>query len=277
MQQASLPNGTGLPLGSTANLWQATPRPPFYPEIATLLFDHRRSDLKEFILAIQGTSAYVLQGTDIERQPKATNPMSPAKTLPDAILETIVTRLAALFLSGAAGDMAAARQAAAQMLTAYHPQTEDELRLAANIVGFSFHALEALGQAATPDMPLTKILRLRGSAVSLSRESHKAQRRLNQLQKARREGIPAQPAETRPEPAQPEPRIEKALDLIEDTRAITVAASAEGLTWTQAYQQRHRDTRIAASLKRAEARIAAQANIAALGAISAHRAMAQAV
>jgi hypothetical protein len=203
--------------------------------------------------------------------------MSLAKTLPGAILETIVTRLAALFLTGAAGDMTAARQAAAQMLGAYHPQTEDELRLAANIVGFSFHALEALGQAATPDMPLTKILRLRGSAVSLSRESHKAQRRLDQLRKARREGIPAQPAETQPQPAQPEPRIEKALDLIEDTRAITVAAKAEGLTWTQAYEQHQRNLRIAASLKRAEARVAAQANIAALGAISDHRATAQAI
>jgi hypothetical protein len=56
--------------------------------------------------------------------------MSPApslaKTLPGAILETIVTRLAALFLAGAAGDMTAARQAAAQMLSAYHSETEVE-------------------------------------------------------------------------------------------------------------------------------------------------------
>jgi hypothetical protein len=212
--------------------------------------------------------------TNIERQPKATNPMSLAKTLPAAVLGTILTRLAALFLTGAAGDMAAAREAAAQMLAAYHPQTEDELRLAANTIGFSFHALEALGQAATPDMPLAKILRLRGSAVSLSRESFKAQRRLDQLQNARREGIQA---ETQPEPAQPEPKIEKALDLIEDTRTISVAAKAHGLTWTQAYEQRQRDQRIAASLKRAEARVAAQANVAALGRISGRQATAQAV
>ena len=80
-------------------------------------------------------------------------PMSPrslpapclAKTLPGAILETILIPLSALFLAGAAGDMTAARQAAARMLSAYHAETEDELRLAANIVGFSFHALEALG------------------------------------------------------------------------------------------------------------------------------------
>jgi hypothetical protein len=186
-----------------------------------------------------------------------------ANTLPHAVVETVLTHLAALFLTGAAGDSTAARQAAAQMLAACDPQTEDELRLAANIVGFSFHALEALGQAATPDTPLTKILRLRGGAVSLSRESHKAQRRLDQLQKARREGIPA---ETQPESAQPEPKIERAIDLIEDTRTVTAAAKTKGLTWTQAYEQRQRDIRIAASLKRAEARVAAQANAAALSA-----------
>jgi hypothetical protein len=71
--------------------------------------------------------------------------MSLATTLPAAILETILTRLAALFLTGAAGDLTAARQAAAQMLGAYRRETEDEFRIAANIIGFSFHALEALG------------------------------------------------------------------------------------------------------------------------------------
>ena len=197
-----------------------------------------------------------------------------AKTLPDAILETVVTRIAPLFLAGSAGDMTAARQAAAQMLSAYHPETEDELRLAANIVSFSFQALEALGQAATPVMPLTRILRLRGSAVSLSRESHKAQRRLDKLQAARRAGIPA---ETQPNPAKSEPKIEKALDLIQNTRTIVAAAKTKGLTWTQAYEQRQRDIRIAASLKRAEARVAAQANTAALAAVSDHRAATQAV
>jgi hypothetical protein len=185
-----------------------------------------------------------------------------ATVLPAAILETILTRLAALFLTGAGGDLTTARQAAAQMLGAYRPGTEDEVRIAANIIGFSFHAIEALSQAAAPDLSITRILRLRGSAVSLSRESQKAERRLDQLQNARRQGIPAQPAET----AQPEPKIEEALDLIEDTNKITMAAKAGGLTWTQAYEQRQREARIAASLKRAEARVAAQAVIPTSGA-----------
>jgi hypothetical protein len=184
-----------------------------------------------------------------------------ATTLSAAILDTILGRLALLFLSGAAGDLTAARNAAARMLAAYHPQTEDELRLAAEIVGFSFHALEALAQAAGPDMPLTRILRLRGSAVSLSRESHKAQRRLDHLQKARRTGSPAAtetPQPTQTQPSQSQPKIEKALDLIAETRKVAAVAKATGQTWTQAYQQRQRAKGIANNLKKNQARHAAQ-------------------
>jgi hypothetical protein len=192
--------------------------------------------------------------------PEAQAPMSLATTLAAtlsaAILDTILGRLALLFISGAAGDLTAARNAAAQMLAAYHPQTEDELRLAAEIVGFSFHALEALGQAAGPDMPLTRILRLRGSAVSLSRESHKAQRRLDHLQKARRTGSPA--ATEALQPPQTPPKIDKALDLIQETRKVAAVAKATGQTWTQAYQQRQRAKGIANNLKKNQARHAAQ-------------------
>jgi hypothetical protein len=193
--------------------------------------------------------------------------MSLATVVPAAILETILTHLAALFLTGAAGDLTAARDAAARMLGAHHPETEDELRLAATVTAFSFNALEALSQASVPDIPISRVLRLRGSAVSLSREAQKAERRLDQLQTARQQGIPAQQAESHPNPALSEPKIEKALDLIEDTRKIAVAAKASGQTWTQAYEQRQRDARITASLKRAEARVAAQAEIATSGAI----------
>jgi hypothetical protein len=189
--------------------------------------------------------------------------MSLPATIAPAIQDTVIARLAPLFLTGANGDVAAARGAAAQMLAAHKPETPDELSLAADIISLQLHTLEALSYAATPDLSLSKIFRLRGSAVSLSRESFKAQRRLDQLQKARREGIPA---ETQLESAQPEPKIERAIDLIEDTRTVTAAAKTKGLTWTQAYEQRQRDIRIAASLKRAEARVAAQANAAALSA-----------
>ena len=186
--------------------------------------------------------------------------MSAQATLPTAILETVLIRLAALFMTGAAGDPAAARHAALQMLAAYHPETPEELRLAASIIAFSFQSLEALAQAATPDMPLTRILRLRGGAVTLSRESAKAERRLAQLQTARQTAVPPHQPEIHPEPAEPAPQVEKSVALVQETAEIAVAAQANNQTWTQAQDERQREARIAASLQRAEARIAALAN-----------------
>jgi hypothetical protein len=182
--------------------------------------------------------------------------MSLNPNLPVAILNTILARLALLFLSGAADNTAAARDAAIRMLAEYQPETEDELRLAAQIVGFSFHALAALGQATAADIPLNRVLRLRGSAVSLSRESHKAQRRLDLIQDARR----AQPDAT-PQPAPPEPpaRIENAIALIEETGKVQAVAKATGLTWSQAFRQRARDQRLAEKHKKHQ--IAAAATV----------------
>jgi len=178
--------------------------------------------------------------------------------IPPAILDTILANLTLIFLAGAQGDETAARNAAAQMLAAYSPETAAELRLAANIVSFSFHALEALSQSATPDMPLTRVLRLRGSAVSLSRESHKAERRLEQVQKGRRDGIPAQS-----EPVvQSTPVADKALDLIADTRIVTAAAQQTQQTWTQAYRQRQRDQNLAKRLSTPAPRAAIDPSVA---------------
>jgi hypothetical protein len=114
------------------------------------------------------------------------------------------------------------------MLAACYPETQDEPRLAAEIISFSFQALEALSHAAGPDISLNHKLRLRGSAVSLSRESHKAQRKLDQLQKARR--ATPRPAEI-PAPAAP---------------PVKPAA----LTWTQAYEKRQTAKRIARNLEK---------------------------
>ncbi|WP_428491307.1 hypothetical protein [Rhodopila sp.] len=141
-------------------------------------------------------------------------------------------------------------------------------------MAFSFQSLEALSQAATADMSLTRILRLRGSAVTLSRESAKAERRLGELQTARRSAPATQPTATQPtatqptatqpletQPEIPQPRIEKAIALIQDTAEIAATAEASNQTWDQAHEQRQRDARIAASLQRAEARVAALASV----------------
>jgi hypothetical protein len=120
--------------------------------------------------------------------------MSFPATIAQSILDTVIGRLAVLFLAGACGDMLVARHSASQMLAAYKPETPDELGLAAEIVSLQFHTIEALSYASDPELSLNKILRLRGGAVSLSRESHKARRKLDQLQLARRAGTTAQPA-----------------------------------------------------------------------------------
>ena len=178
--------------------------------------------------------------------------MSLIPSLPAAILDTVLGRLAIFFLTSTAGDMIAARHAAQQMLAAYHPETPGELSLAAEIVSFSFHALETLGQAADPDMSLNRKLRLRGSAVSLSREAHKSQRKLDQLQKARHAGIPTQPVQTQDSPAEAVPcEIDATPARPKMSRSETPAkARNPGQTWTQAYQQRQAAKRIAENLKK---------------------------
>ncbi|MGD0105550.1 MAG: hypothetical protein ABSC06_16135, partial [Rhodopila sp.] len=144
-------------------------------------------------------------------------------------------------------------EAARQMLAAYHAETPDELSLAAEIISLQFHALEALSDAADPDLSLNRKLRLRGSAVSLSRESHKAQRKLDQLQRARRAGTQPQPANG---PA-PNPPVHKASTVVETAReANNPAPKTE--TWSQSLQKRMTSNRLAKKAQKQQARQAAE-------------------
>ena len=186
--------------------------------------------------------------------------MSLPTKIVQTILDTVIGRLTLLFLTAANGDQTAAREAASQMLAAHNAETPDELGLAAEIVSLQLHTLEALSYAADPDLSLNNILRLRGGAVSLSRESHKARRKLDQLQRARRAGTTVQPAEAQPAPAPapvsapPQPQIDNALGLIEAARqAIETAKKTGGQTWTQSFQKRQMAKRIADNSKKKQA------------------------
>lgn len=193
--------------------------------------------------------------------------MSLPITVAQAILDTILGRLALLFITGANGDMTIAQDAASQMLSAYNAETEDELSLAAEIVSCRFQTLEALSYASDPDLPLNKVLRLRGGAVSLSRECHKSQRKLDQLQRDRRAGLlqpPAQKAST--QPALGQPKIDNAVDFIETVRdAMNTAAKTGGKSWTQSFQKRQTAKRIADNLKKSQANHSAHIGAAASG------------
>jgi hypothetical protein len=179
-------------------------------------------------------------------------PMSFPTSITPTILDTILGHLAPHFLTSTNGDLPSARHAASHTLAAYNVETEEELRLAAEIVSFSFHALEALGQAAAPDLPLNKTLRLRGSAVSLSREAHKSQRKLDQLQRARRTATAAPEAKATPTD---KPGTDQAIGLIEFAReALEASTKTGGVTaWTLSRQQRRAAERIAENLKRNKA------------------------
>jgi hypothetical protein len=173
--------------------------------------------------------------------------------LPDAFLQTIVHQIALLLFRGAGGDMKVAQQAAVLTLGARDPRTDAEYCLAARILSFNLQAMEALAQAADPEMPLTRVLRLRSGAVSLAREALKAERQLEKLQEDRQQGLEPQPAE---EPQPESPRVEKTTALIEDNRKVASYAKAHGLTWTQALQQRERDRRLAERHRKQQERAA---------------------
>src|SRR6185437_9692475 len=147
----------------------------------------------------------------------------PLADLPKAFLQTILHQITLLLLQGAHGDMEAARHAAAATLSAYGPQTEAELRLAARIVSFSLQAIEALAQAADPEIPLTRVLRLRTGAVSLSREAAKAERRLEQVREARQQNTTE---DTEPLPVPVSPHIDAPTAQIDDNRKVAAYAQA---------------------------------------------------
>ncbi len=112
--------------------------------------------------------------------------MSLATIITPAILDKIIGLLVPLFLTGAAGDLLTARHAASRLLADYQPETEEELRLAAEIICFGFGALDALSQSMAPNLTLNAILRLRGSANTQQRSANQCQRTLDKLRTQRR-------------------------------------------------------------------------------------------
>jgi hypothetical protein len=176
--------------------------------------------------------------------------MSLPSTFTPAILDTVLGHLAGHFMGSTNNDLPTARHAASRMLAAYNAESEDELHLAADIVSFGFHALEALSEASAPELSLNNRLRLRGSAVSLSRESHKARRKLDQLQRARLTAAP-QP-EAQAAAATDNATTEQALGLIEFAREA-IDASKKKTAWTPSRDQRRAAERITANLLRNKA------------------------
>ncbi len=89
-------------------------------------------------------------------------------TFPTPILDTVLLVLIPLFLPVTRGDVGMAREAATGVLNDYKAATQEELRLAGEIVTYSLNALQALAESADPDIPISRVIRLRGSASSTS-------------------------------------------------------------------------------------------------------------
>jgi len=182
--------------------------------------------------------------------------MSLPSPITPATLDTVLGHLSGHFMTGSNGDLPTARHAASRMLAAYKVETEEELHLAADIVNFGFHALEMLSESAAPDLSLNNKLRLRTGAVSLSRETHKARRKLDQIQRARLTSAPKLEAQTAPvaekAASAPDPTAtDQALGLIKIARE---AIQGTGRGGTQGFslnhQQRRAAEKIAANLRR---------------------------
>jgi hypothetical protein len=179
------------------------------------------------------------------------------------VLDTALARLAVLFVATAAGNPAIAKEAARRTLAAYNVWTEEELCLAAQIISLRFHILEVLAQAVGPESAPNRTLHLRGSAVSLSREAHKAQRKLDQLQSARRletrpqqepvEEIAAPQTEGSPEIGQEVARTHGEAEHL----AKKLKARDGGRRWSKAYHKRELAKRMAEQVKLNQANYAA--------------------
>ncbi len=195
--------------------------------------------------------------------------------LPRAFALTIIHQIAMLLLKRADGDMVEAKRAALITIKSHDPRNEIEFQLAARIISFSLQAMQALAQAANPDLSVTRVLRLRSGAVSLNRQAHKAELQLEKLRKAQTRSVepktptrsvePASPPA--PEPvthrvAQPEapqaatreaPRVAtQEAPPADETAApigakgkIAAYARAHGLAWSQGLQKRNRQKRLA--------------------------------
>jgi hypothetical protein len=172
--------------------------------------------------------------------------------LPKAFALTIINHIATLLLTAAGGDLAAAQQAARETLASYDPRNQAEFQLAAQIISFSLQSIEALAQAANPDLSLTRVLRLRSGAVSLSRQAQKAQMQLEKLQKAQTPSVapasvpePVPPNAATTEAPQASQQEAPAVAPVEPKGKIAAYAQAHGLTFSQAMQQRNREMRLA--------------------------------
>ena len=119
----------------------------------------------------------------------------------EIFINLIVTLLTQMFLAGAGGNQALARQAAAETLESYSPEGGlPDVLLAAELIGFGLAALGSLGLSMANDIPVALALRLRNNANACNRSADNARKALA----ANR----PEPVAAPPPPPEPDPEID---------------------------------------------------------------------
>jgi hypothetical protein len=138
------------------------------------------------------------------------------------LINLIINLLTPMFLAPAGGNIAFARQAAAETLESYRVESDADLISAALVIGFGLAALTALSQSMEDGLPVAATLRLRGNANACNRSAQQNRRALEQNR--------AEEPASSPEPPQPEFDEAEVIAAVAATRQRT----HENLTQTAA-------------------------------------------
>jgi hypothetical protein len=129
--------------------------------------------------------------------------MSPLSNFSQHVINLVLTLLIPVILPLTGNDIEAAETLALDMLAEYEPRTIKELRAAAKVIGLSLASLQALSEAAEPNLPPARLIALRRWACTLSRSELQAHRNLEDLKRA---SLPQEPQQAAaPHPAGPPP------------------------------------------------------------------------
>jgi hypothetical protein len=112
-----------------------------------------------------------------------TETQSPHEIQPgDLLLNLIVALLAPLFLTASDGNIAFARLAAIETVSAYRARSQADLITIALIVACGLAALGSLGLSMADNLSVSMALRLRGNAVALNRAADQNRKALTASQ-----------------------------------------------------------------------------------------------
>jgi hypothetical protein len=145
--------------------------------------------------------------------------------------------LVRVMFEGSNEDIKAAWDNAAEVVKMHDPRTVNELRLAVRVCVLNALGNDACVAGTVNKVPVDRLIRLSNGGLALLRAADKAEDRLEKLRNARIEGKdPVDDPEDLTEADSP--AIEKALALLDETKAVAGYAALYGLTWEQAYKQR---------------------------------------